>query len=181
MIATDLETLKYPVGKFKSPTEFSDALIREWISTIEQMPAKLKMETQDLDDSQLDTPYREGGWTVRQVVHHLADSHLNSFMRFKLALTEETPTIKPYFQDRWADLPDSLKAPASVSVSLLDALHSRWVILLRAMTADDWKKKFHHPESNKDFELRSILALYAWHCRHHLAHITSLKQRNGWS
>jgi hypothetical protein len=179
MIVADIETLKYPVGKFKNPAEFSDALIREWIQIIEQMPEKLRKETEQLVDAQLDTPYREGGWTVRQVVHHLADSHLNSFMRFKLSLTEDTPTIKPYKQDAWAELAD-VKAPANVSVDLLDALHRRWVILMRSMSETDWKKKFHHPESNKNFELRSIAALYAWHCNHHLAHITSLKERNGW-
>ncbi len=180
MIATEIENLKYPVGKFKAPDSFSKQLIEEWIQTIDELPRKLKATVKNFNDMQLDTPYRDGGWTVRQVVHHLADSHLNSYMRFKLALTEDTPTIKPYFEERWAELDDAKNAPVEISVSLLEALHSRWVYFLRKMTDEDFKKKFHHPESKRDFELRTILALYAWHCRHHLAHITSLAERKGW-
>ena len=181
MINEELETLRYPVGKFSAPKEFSTALSREWIGAIEDLPKKLNQAVTNLDDTQLDTPYRDGGWTVRQVVHHLADSHMNSYIRFKLAMTEDLPTIKPYFEERWAELEDAKHAPVEISLSLLEALHKRWVAFLKTLTEDDLKRKFHHPESNRDFELRAILALYAWHSNHHLAHIATLKERKGWN
>ncbi len=180
MIATEIENLKYPIGKFSTPVEYSKNLFDEWIKTIEDLPEKLRAEIQHLRDEQLDTPYRDGGWTVRQVVHHLADSHMNAYIRFKLAMTEEVPTIKPYFEDRWAELHEAKHAPAELSVALLEALHKRWVHYLRSLKEEDLKRKYHHPESKKDMELRTILALYAWHSRHHLAHITSLAERKGW-
>ena len=180
MIATEIETLKYPIGKYKSPDSFSKRLTDEWIQTISELPEKLNSVVKNLSDSQLDTPYRDGGWTVRQVVHHLVDSHMNSYIRFKLALTEDTPTIKPYFEARWAELDDAKNAPVEFSLTMLEALHKRWVFFLKKLSEEDLKKKFHHPESNKDFELRAILALYAWHCEHHLAHINNLAERKGW-
>jgi hypothetical protein len=180
MNTEESEKLKYPIGKFSAPKEFSKGLYAQWIETIAGLPGKLKSGVNALNDAQLDTPYREGGWTVRQVVHHLADSHMNSYIRFKLAMTEDLPTIKPYFEERWAELDEAKNAPVELSLSLLEALHARWVVFLRTLSEDDLKRKFHHPESKKDFELRSILALYAWHCNHHLAHITSLKERKGW-
>ena len=180
MITTEIENQKYPIGKFSAPLEYSGKLIDEWIRTIEELPKKLREEVRNLNDEQLDTPYREGGWTVRQVIHHLPDSHLNAYIRFKLAVTEDLPTIKPYLEKRWAELEDAKQAPAEVSLALLEALHQRWVSFLRTLNEEDLKRKFHHPESKKDIELRSTLTLYAWHSRHHLAHITSLKERKGW-
>jgi len=181
MILVDIENLKYPIGKFSMPKEFSAALTGQWIRSIEELPGKLRSAVNNLNDQQLDTPYRDGGWTVRQVIHHLPDSHMNAYIRFKLALTEETPVIKPYFEDRWAQLPDGKIAPVAISLSLLEALHQRWVLLLKSMSEDDLKKKYHHPESHKDWELRNVLALYAWHGNHHLAHITSLLVREEWN
>jgi hypothetical protein len=181
MLTLDLETLKYPIGKFSAPNEFSAELIHQWILTIDKLPAKLKEVVINMTDKQLDTPYRDGGWTVRQVVHHLADSHMNSYIRFKLAVTEQLPVIKTYDEVRWAELHEAKHAPVEISLSLLEALHGRWVLFLRTLNEDDWKRKFHHPGSGKDIELRTTLALYAWHCKHHLAHISSLKEREGWS
>jgi uncharacterized damage-inducible protein DinB len=175
------ENLRYPTGRFKPPVEFSKERYEEWMQAIDRLPEKLADAVKNLNDEQLDTPYREGGWTVRQVIHHMADSHMNAYMRFKLAVTEDLPVIKPYYEERWAELKDAKHAPVDISLSLLEALHKRWVLFLQALTEDDLKRKFHHPESKKDFELRAILALYAWHCNHHLAHITSLIKREGWN
>jgi uncharacterized damage-inducible protein DinB len=174
------DQLRYPVGRFKPPSEFSKPLFEEWIRTIDELPSRLSSVVRRLNDEQLDTPYREGGWTIRQVVHHLADSHINSYVRFKLAITEELPAIKPYYEDRWAELDEAKHAPVEISLSLLEALHRRWVLFLKTLSEEDFERKFHHPESKKDIELRTTLALYAWHCNHHLAHITSLADRKGW-
>ena len=180
MIATEIENLKYPIGKFLPPREYSEKMFDEWIQTIEDLPKKLRKEIQHLNGEQLDTPYRDGGWTVRQVVHHLADSHMNAYIRFKLAMTEDLPTVKPYFEGRWAELEDAKNGPVEISLSLLEALHKRWVYFLRTLNEKDLKRKFHHPETKKDNELRLILALYSWHSKHHLAHITTLAERKGW-
>ena len=134
-----------------------------------------------LENAQLDTPYRDGGWSVRQVVHHIADSHINSIVRFKLALTEDTPTIRPYDEALWAELGDARSAPVELSLALIDALHARWAVMLRGMTAEDFKRTFHHPEHDRTFPLDRTLAMYAWHGKHHIAHITSLADRMGWS
>jgi hypothetical protein len=131
-----------------------------------------------LSAQQLDTPYREGGWTVRQVVHHVPDSHLNSYIRFKLALTEEDPTIRPYMEDRWAELPEAKTAPIELSLSLLEDLHKRWMLMLRAIQPAEWKRTFRHPEIGP-MTLEKNLALYAWHGRHHVAHVTALRERMG--
>ena len=180
MPTMEIEKLKYPVGKFIPPKEFSKAKTEEWIHAIEELPGKLRETVSKLNDEQLDTPYRDGGWTVRQVVHHLVDSHLNSYIRFKLAMTEDHPTIKPYHEERWAELYEAKHAPVGVSLAMLEALHERWVLFLKNLSEEDLKRTFHHPESKRDFELRTILALYAWHGNHHLAHITSLMERKGW-
>ena len=180
MIATEIENLKYPIGKFLPPREYSEKMFDEWIQTIEELPKKLRKAIQHLNDEQLDTPYRDGGWTVRQVVHHLADSHMNAYIRFKLAMTEDLPTVKPYFEDRWAELEDAKHGPVEISLNLLEALHKRWVYFLRTLNDDDLKRKFHHPETKKDNELRLILALYSWHSKHHLAHITTFAERKRW-
>ncbi len=170
--------LRYPIGKFNGQPPANEAERQEFLQDIEETPAKLRAAVQGLSDKQLDTPYREGGWTVRQVVHHLPDSHLNSYTRFKWALTEDEPTIKTYYEDRWAELADS-KMPVQVSLTLLDSLHQRWTHLLRSFKAQDWEKKLQHPELGV-VTLDKLLALYAWHGRHHVAHITALRRRMGW-
>ncbi|REJ81384.1 MAG: putative metal-dependent hydrolase [Bacteroidetes bacterium] len=174
------DAVRYPIGKFKTPESYTDDDFRKWIHAIDHLPSALKKAVTGLSDSQLDTPYRDDGWTIRQVVHHLADSHMNSYCRFKLALTEEIPSIRPYFEDRWAKQADAKHAPVDVSLKLLEALHQRWVYFLRSMGPKDWERKFYHPESRKEFELRTILALYAWHGEHHLNHILNLKKKMGW-
>jgi uncharacterized damage-inducible protein DinB len=171
--------LRYPIGKRERIENVTESQRRAFIDAIAETPAKLRAAVAGLNDKQLDTPYRPGGWTVRQVVHHLPDSHLNSFVRFKLALTEDAPTIKPYDEARWAELPDS-KAPVEVSLSLLEDLHKRWILLLNALTPADWKRTLRHPEHPGLMTLDDNLQIYAWHGRHHVAHITALRERNGW-
>jgi hypothetical protein len=171
--------LRYPIGRFIYDRPLSDDRRQECIGQIEETPASLRKAVAGLSSLQLDTPYRDGGWTVRQVVHHLPDSHLNSYIRLKLALTETQPTIKPYFEDRWAELIDSRTADIELSLALLDALHKRWVLLLRSLTPRDFALTFVHPEQGV-VSLDRTVALYAWHGRHHIAHITSLRQRMGW-
>jgi uncharacterized damage-inducible protein DinB len=173
------EDLRYPIGKFVPPVEIAERQREALISEIEILPANLRKSVAKLDDEQLDTPYRENGWTIRQLVHHLPDSHMNSYARFRLALTEDSPTIKPYREDAWANLPDARSAPVELSLNLLEALHGRWVILLRAMSEDQFTRVFEHPEVGQ-MSLACALALYAWHGRHHLAHIKSLRSRRGW-
>ena len=149
------------------------------IDDIAQTPAKLRAAVTGLSEAQLETPYRPGGWTVRQIAHHVPDSHMNSYMRFKLALTEDAPTIKPYAEDRWAELADTKATPIEVSLTMLESLHDRWVRLLRSLTAEEWKRTFRHPELGA-MTLEKTLALYAWHGRHHVTHITSLREREQW-
>ncbi len=171
--------LRYPVGQFTWPEKVGEAERREWIGQIEETPAKLREAVKGLSEKQLDTPYREGGWTVRQVAHHLADSHANAYIRFKLALTENEPTIKPYEQQLWAELVDAKNAPVGVSLLLLDSLHQRWVMMLKAMKPEDYARKFRHPELGV-LDLNQYLAQYAWHGRHHVAHVAGLRERMGW-
>lgn len=170
---------RYPVGKFTYSNPPTDEQRKQMIDEIEQAPARLRAAVQDLSPQQLDTPYREGGWTVRQVAHHVPESHMNAYIRFNLALTEDEPTIKPYAEDRWAELPDVKSTPVEVSLALLDSLHDRWVRLLRAMKPDEWKRTFRHPELGI-MPLEKNLALYSWHGRHHVAHVTDLRKRLGW-
>jgi DinB family protein len=171
--------LSYPIGKFHFDGPTTDEQRRKSIDQIAHAPSNLRSAIAGLSVQHLDTPYRPGGWTVRQVVHHVPDSHMNAYIRFKLALTEEEPTIKPYAEDRWAELADTGTTPVEVSLTMLDALHDRWVRLLRALKTDDWKRTFRHPELGA-MNLEKTLALYAWHGRHHVAHITSLREREGW-
>lgn len=168
---SELEHLRYPVGRFKYEGLLDEALRQQYIDTIAQYPARLRALVAQLSPTQIDTPYRPGGWTARQVIHHTADSHLNSFIRFKLGMTEESPTIKPYLESEWAKSPDYLNVPVNVSIDLLTALHHRWVVLLRSMKEDDWNREVYHPEMKKNISLDFLLALYEWHCRHHLAHV----------
>lgn len=173
------DSLRYPVGPFDMESEPDAAERPRLIDEIAQTPQRLRSAVEGLSDEQLDTPYRPGGWTIRQVVHHVPDSHLNSYIRFKLALTEEEPTIRPYMEDRWATLEDSRITPLEISLSLLEALHERWVLLLRSLSAKDFERTFRHPDLGA-VSLNKNLALYAWHGRHHIAHITSLRERKGW-
>ncbi|MEM9919312.1 MAG: YfiT family bacillithiol transferase [Bacteroidota bacterium] len=175
-----LEQLKYPIGHYEPPAQRDVAAIRQLIEAIEALPSELEKAVLGMSKWQLDTPYRPEGWTVRQVVHHLADSHMNSLIRFKLALTEENPTIKPYFEDRWAKLEDSMEAPISISLNLIKPLHQRWGIVLRSMSTDDFTKTFLHPETQKTYDLFYALGMYAWHGRHHTAQVTGLKKRMAW-
>jgi hypothetical protein len=171
--------LQYPVGKFKWEGVITDEERRQLIAQIEQAPAQLRKALAGLTEEQVDTPYRPGGWTVRQVVHHLPDSHMNAYVRFRLALTEDEPTIKPYDQERWATLKDARTAPAELSLSLLESLHRRFVLLLRSLRAEDFARTFLHPEMGV-VTLDKYLGMYAWHGRHHIAHVTSLRDRMGW-
>lgn len=170
---------RYPIGKFHFEGPLSESGRVTSIGEIAAAPAALRAAVKGLSAEQLDTPYREGGWTVRQVIHHLPDSHMNAYVRFKLALTEHEPTIKPYAEDRWAELPDTKATPVEVSLALLDSLHRRWVTLLGSLGEDDWKRNFRHPELGV-VSLEKNVALYAWHSRHHVAHITELRKRMNW-
>ncbi|MGD6879634.1 YfiT family bacillithiol transferase [Bacillus infantis] len=170
--------LKYPIGNFQFDGEITNSVTRDWIDEIENLPRLLRDAVKDLDDKQLDTPYRPGGWTVRQVIHHLADSHMNAYVRFKLALTETKPVIKPYDETKWAELSD-YKLPIDISLTLLEALHKRWTDLLRSLSPADLEKTFIHPDSG-EVTVGKNIGIYAWHGRHHLAHITSLCDRKGW-
>jgi hypothetical protein len=180
MSATDLENLRYPIGKYVKPESFTKGVITDFIRIISNFPDKLKKEVAHLSDEQLNTQYRPDGWTILQVVHHCADSHLNSFIRFKLTLTEDKPTIKPYFEDRWAELADGKSIPIDSSLVLLDGLHRRWTVLLISLSDSELERKFIHPEYGKELQLNEFIGFYAWHCEHHLRHITDLKNRNNW-
>jgi DinB superfamily len=171
--------LRYPIGKFTYNGHLTQDQKQKSLDDIAHAPADLRVAVKGLSQQQLDTPYRPDGWTVRQVAHHVPDSHLNAYVRFKLALTEEDPTIKPYAEDRWAQLADTQATPVEVSLALLDSLHDRWVRLLRSLKPEDWKRTFRHPDLGL-VSLEKNLAIYAWHGRHHVAHITSLRERNGW-
>ncbi len=173
-----MDQLRYPIGLFQHEAIITNELLDDWIFQIEETPSMLMDAVKDLDDEQLNTAYRPEGWTVRQVIHHLADSHMNAYIRLKLALTEDSPTIKPYEEDQWAKLPDSL-LPIHVSLNLLEALHCRWVVLLKTLMDEDLEKVFIHPELGK-MQVKRYIGLYAWHGKHHIAHITSLRKRLNW-
>jgi hypothetical protein len=171
--------LRYPIGKFEFAGPLSESEREACIARIEEAPAKMRAAVAGLNQEQLDTPYRPEGWTVRQVVHHVPESHLNSYIRFKLALTEDEPTIKPYFEDRWAELEDAQTAPVELSLDLLDSVHGRWLWFLRTLKPGDFQRTFRHPELGI-VSLDKNVALYSWHGQHHVAQITSLRERNGW-
>lgn len=175
-----MEHLKYPIGKPNIPSKISSNHISEWISVLERFPNKLEALVCYLTDKQLDTPYREGGWTIRQVVHHCADSHHNSYTRFKWALTEDKPIIKAYYEDRWAELFDSKSAPINLSLNSLKALHAKWVYFLNGLTKEDLNTSFIHPNGNEEVGLKENIAIYVWHCNHHYAHIENLIKRENW-
>jgi len=179
MSNNEIEKLKYPEGRFIKPENITKELINEWIKEIELLPYKLKVLTVKLMEYELGWRYRPGGWTIQQVGHHIADSHMNSFIRFKLTLTENVPTIKPYFEERWAELPDSTDVPISASIKILEGLHARWTHLLRSLNSEDLKLTFSHPERGRQITLGENLALYAWHSNHHLAHIRQALEHHG--
>ncbi|MGB3143273.1 MAG: bacillithiol transferase BstA [Maribacter sp.] len=176
----DMEKLKYPIGHFECPEEITETQIEEWIVVLENLPSRLSNLVSCFSDEQLDTPYREGGWTVRQVVHHLADSHHHSYTRFKWALTENSPLIKAYDEKGWSNLGDAKIAPIELSLSYLSALHAKLVYLLRGLSPSDLENVYIHPDGNENVTLAENIGKYAWHGRHHFAHIENLAKRNGW-
>jgi hypothetical protein len=171
---------RYPIGRYERRDVLTPEERAAYIEQIAATPRAMREAVAGLTPQQLETPYRDGGWTLRQVVHHVPDSHMTSYMRFKYALTEETPTIKPYDEARWAELSDSRDTPVETSLALIEALHDRWVRLLWALSADDFQRTLQHPEHAGTMTLDTMLGLYAWHGRHHTAHITSTRARNGW-
>lgn len=176
----DIEKLKYPIGLANIPKTISKTDIKDWIKVIKDFPNRLNELTKTLSENQLDTVYRKYGWTIRQVVHHCYDSHHNSYLRFKWTLTEDKPTIKAYFEDRFAELPDSKKAPISLSINALYTLHAKWVYLLSNLNEKDLKQVFIHPENNEEISLEKNIGIYAWHCNHHFEHINQLLIRKNW-
>lgn len=175
----EMEQLRYPIGRFKSPKEYNDELRERFIDEIEETPFYLRQSVENLNEVQLNTPYREGGWTLEQVVHHLPDSHINAYIRFKLALTEKEPVIKTYKEAEWAKLDDYITTPIETSLILLESVHVRWIILIKSLSPDQFKRKLNHPEYGI-VDINWLLAQYAWHGKHHIAQINSLKQRMGW-
>ena len=170
---------RYPIGKFQ-PQPFSQEQKEKWLLDIHFLPEELERAINNLDEAQLYTPYRDGGWTLHEVVHHLADSHMNAYCRFKLGLTEAKPTIKPYLENAWTLLEDVKQLPINVSLTLLHALHQRWYIAIKDISDEQWMREVHHPESNRDMSLWFLLGMYAWHGKHHTAHITSLREQKRW-
>lgn len=173
------EELKYPIGKYEAKP-FSQVQLDEWLLDIETLPLHIEHAITNLDEAQLDTAYREGGWTVRQLVHHMADSHMNAYIRFKLGLTEDNPTIKPYEEKLWAEMIDTKVVPINISITILHAVHRRWQVILENISTEQWNRTVFHPEHKKEMTLWFLLGLYAWHSKHHTAHITRLRERMGW-
>jgi len=176
----ELEKLRYPIGQYEKAEQMSEDQRQQCIHEIAVLPPKVSTALSKLTDDQLDTPYRPGGWTVRQVVHHLADSHMNGFIRLKLMLTEEFPTIKPYREELWAELPDGKTMPVESSLQILEGVHKRWAHALGSITELDLSRKYYHPQYVKEVRMDEYLGLYAWHGSHHLAHIVQLKEHKGW-
>lgn len=175
-----IEHLQYPIGRLVKPLEVLETEIHQAIQTLSDFPGRIQKAVEKLEKNQLDTPYRPDGWTVRQVVHHCADSHTNAYIRFKWALTEDNPTIKTYDQGRWASLIDSQMLPPDVSLEMIRAIHARWVTIMNSMADTDWERTFIHPEHNSAQSLKQVVKMYEWHAGHHLAHITGLIDRMGW-
>jgi hypothetical protein len=175
-----MENLKYPIGQVHIPENITKSTIENWINDIAHFPLRLENLVKNLTEEQLETPYRDGGWTVRQTVHHCGDSHVNSYIRFKWTMTEDQPTIKAYFEDRWAEIFDTKEAPIELALNFLHAVHAKWVYLLKGLTDDDLNKTFIHPESGDTVSLKKNIAIYAWHCNHHYAHIENLLKRKNW-
>lgn len=174
-----MDDLSYPIGKY-IPQPFSQKQKEEWLLDLKFLPDHLELAVQNMDEAQLHTPYREGGWQVQQLVHHIADSHMNAYIRFKLGMTENNPTIRPYEEKEWAKLDDVFALPINISLTLLHALHQRWVTAIKNLSDDQWERTVFHPEHKKEITLWHLLGMYAWHGRHHVRHITALKERKGW-
>ncbi|WP_118951776.1 YfiT family bacillithiol transferase [Taibaiella helva] len=179
-MSPELEQLAYPIGRFEAPLTYDETLLQQWITKIEATPKWYDYVIENLDEAQLETPYRPGGWTMNQVVHHMADSHINAYVRLKLALTEQSPEIKPYAEKRWAELPDVAALPVNVSITLLHVLHRRWVAVLHHLQPEDWKRTYFHPETQRSVPLWEMTAMYAWHGRHHFEQLFRLRERMGW-
>lgn len=177
---SNLEQLQYPIGKVKTPDHITDEKLQEYITILELLPERLEELTRNLNDEQLDTPYRKDGWTVRQLIHHIADSHHHSYIRFKWALTEDNPVIKPYLQAKWAELDHLKNAPIAWSLDHLKIIHYKLVSLLRSLTPEQWERTFIHPEGDTVISLRTNTGIYAWHSMHHFMHIKNLLTRKGW-
>lgn len=175
-----LEALRYPIGRHTPPQTFIPGQQDAWIAAIGALPSWLDVCIENLDAHQLDTPYRPGGWTINQTIHHLADSHMNAFVRLKLALTEEKPVIRPYDEAQWAETPEIAAVPVNVSITLLHALHRRWTALLQQLEPEDWERAYFHPEQQKEVPLWHMTHMYAWHGRHHMEQIRRLRERNEW-
>ena len=178
--AGSVDSLRYPVGKFAAPAVLDPVLLRAWRQDLADLPALIRESVRGLTNPQLDTPYRAGGWTVRQTVHHVADSHLNAYARFRLALTEDAPVIKPYREELWAELADARSMPVAVSIEMLGGMHARWVVLIDNLNTEQLQKTFVHPDHGRAVPLWQTTGLYAWHSRHHIAQITALRARNAW-
>ncbi len=174
-----MEDLKFPIGKYIEQP-FSEEQLKEWLLDIQLLPQQIEYAVTNFDEHQLNTPYREGGWTVKQLVHHVADSHMNAYIRFKLGLSEDNPVIKPYDQDAWAKMPDTENLPINISITILYAVHLRWYEILKNISGSEWDRTVVHPEYNKKMSLWYLLGLYAWHSKHHTAHITKLRERMAW-
>ena len=174
-----MEDLRYPIGKYL-PQPFSESQLQDWLIDIKLLPQHLENAILNLDENEINTPYRPDGWTVKQLVHHVADSHMNAYIRFKLGLTEDNPTIKTYEEAAWANLPDTQNLPINISLTLLHALHARWVEVIKGISVDEWSKTVFHPAQQKEITLWYLLGMYAWHSKHHVAHVTALRERMKW-
>ncbi len=175
-----LEKIKYPIGKFQRPESYTTQSLNDWMNILESLPLWLDICIENLDEPQLQVPYRDGGWTIQQVIHHVADSHMNAYVRLKLALTEDNPQIKPYKEELWAQLQDTQLVPINISLTLLHALHRRWTTTLRQMQPEQWERTYYHPEHNRNVPMWEMTAMYAWHSRHHMEHIRTLRERMNW-
>ena len=176
----NLEHLRYPIGRYQKPETLTPELMQDWINVLDVLPSWMDAYIENLDENQLQVPYREGGWTIQQVVHHVADSHMNAYIRLKVGLTEDNPTVKPYDENAWAELEDVKRVPVNISVTMLHTIHRRMVTVLRHMKAADWERTYFHPQHQRSFPLWEMVALYAWHSRHHTEHIRQLRQRMNW-
>ena len=174
-----MEDPRYPIGKYEAQP-YSEKQLEEWLNDIKFLPQHLENSILNLDDAHLNTPYRDGGWTVKQLVHHVADSHMNAYIRFKLALTEDNPVIKTYREELWAEMADTRNLPVNISLTLLHALHSRWYEILKNISVEDYQRTVFHPEHKKEMTLWFLLGMYAWHSRHHVAHVTELRKKQAW-
>ena len=175
-----IEHLQYPIGRYKKPDAMTPQLMQKWIKVLEVLPSWMDACIENLDEKQLQVPYRDGGWTIQQVVHHVADSHMNAYIRLKLALTEDNPTVKPYDEKAWAEMADTKLLPVNISTTMLHTLHRRMVVVLQNMQPQDWERTYYHPEHKRNFPVWEVVALYAWHSRHHTEHIKQLRQRMNW-